>query len=95
LSGSPGKLAEARVVEPPEVVMAVDVNLDALLDKEWESKPLSEVLKAPVAALAGVSEGDADLLKQAFNIKTVGDLGKNKYFRAAALLSQLAEAGAK
>jgi hypothetical protein len=33
--------------------------------------------------------------KQAFNIKTVGDLGRNKYFRAAALLSQLKEAGAK
>lgn len=75
--------------------MAVDVNLDALLDKEWENKPLSEVLNAPVAALAGVSEGDAELLKQAFNIKTVGDLGRNKYFRAAALLSQLADAGAK
>jgi hypothetical protein len=41
------------------------------------------------------SEGDADLLKQAFNIKTVGDLGKNKFFRAAQLLAQLAEAGAK
>jgi hypothetical protein len=48
-----------------------------------------------VSALQGVSEGDADLLKQAFNIKTVGDLGKNKYFRAAQLLVQLAEAGAK
>ncbi len=44
---------------------------------------------------AGVSEGDADLLKQAFNIKTVEDLGKNKFFRAAQLLSQLAEADAK
>jgi hypothetical protein len=75
--------------------MAVEVNLDALLVKEWENKTLSEILDAPVAALAGVSDGDADLLKQAFNIKTVGDLGRNKYFRAAALLSQLREAGAK
>jgi hypothetical protein len=75
--------------------MAVEVNLDALLVKAWENKPLSEVLKAPVAALAGVSDGDADLLKQAFNITTVGDLGRNKFFRAAALLTQLGEAGAK
>jgi hypothetical protein len=75
--------------------MAVEANLDAFLDKEWESKSLADVLKAPVSALQGVSEGDADLLKQAFNIKTVGDLGKNKFFRAAALLSQLAETGAK
>jgi hypothetical protein len=73
----------------------VAANLDTFLDKEWEAKPLAEVLKAPVSALQGVSEGDADLLKHAFNIKAVGDLGKNKYFRAAQLLTQLAEAGAK
>jgi hypothetical protein len=77
-----------------EAHVAVEANLNAFLDKEWESKTLAEVLKAPVSALQGVSEGDADALKKAFNIKTVGDLGKNKYFRAAALLSQLAEAGA-
>lgn len=75
--------------------MAVEANLDALLDKAWESKTLAEVLKAPVDALAGVSEGDAKLLKEAFNIKTVQDLGKNKHFRAALLLTQLAEVGAK
>jgi hypothetical protein len=75
--------------------MAVEADLNAFLDKEWESKSLAEVLKAPVSALQGVSEGDADLLKQAFNVKTIGDLGKNKYFRAAQLLAQLSEAGAK
>ena len=48
-----------------------------------------------MSALQGISEGDADLLKQAFDIKTVGDLGKNKFFRAAQLLTQLTEAGAK
>jgi hypothetical protein len=58
-------------------------------------KTLAEVLKAPVDALAGVSEGDAKLLKEAFNIKTVQDLCKNKFFRGALLLTQLAEAGAK
>jgi hypothetical protein len=75
--------------------MAVEMNLDALLVKEFESKSLSEILKAPVSALAGVSESDAEHLKSAFNIKTVHDLGKNKYFRAAMLITQLAEAGAK
>ena len=75
--------------------MAVEMNLDSLLDKEYESKSLAELLKAPVSALAGVSDGDAEHLKAAFNIKTIGDLGKNKHFRAAALISQLSEAGAK
>jgi hypothetical protein len=84
----------ARTFEP-EAGMAVEANLDSFLDKEWENKTLADILMAPVSALQGVSEGDADLLKQAFNIKTVGDLGKNKFFRAAQLLAQLAEAGAK
>jgi hypothetical protein len=75
--------------------MAVQTNLDALLDKAWEDKSLGEILKAPVDALQGVSEGDAALLEEAFNIKTVADLGSNKYFRAAQLLSQLGETGAK
>ena len=75
--------------------MAVSINLDTFLDKAYENVPLAEVLGAPVSALSGVSEGDADLLKSAFGITTVGDLGKNKYFRAAQLLSQLAEDGAK
>ncbi|OLT19338.1 hypothetical protein BJF78_11265 [Pseudonocardia sp. CNS-139] len=75
--------------------MAVSVNLDSLLDKAWESESLDNILKAPVAALAGVSDGDAELLKKAFNITTVEDLGKNKYFKAALALVQLSEAGAK
>ncbi|QYN34365.1 hypothetical protein K1T35_39140 [Pseudonocardia sp. DSM 110487] len=72
--------------------MAVSADLAKLLDKEWEDKSLEEVLKAPVSALAGVSDGDADALKQAFNVKTVGDLGKNKYFRAAQAMSLLGDA---
>jgi hypothetical protein len=75
--------------------MAVEANLNALLDKVWEDKSLSDIVEAPVDALQGVSESDAKLLKEAFNIKTVGDLGKNKYFRAAQLLTQLAELGGK
>lgn len=72
--------------------MAVSADLAKLLDKEWEDKSLEEILKAPVSALAGVSDGDADALKQAFNVKTVGDLGKNKYFRAAQAMSLLGDA---
>ena len=75
--------------------MAVEANLNALLDKAYEDKPFSEIVTAPVEALQGVSEGDAKLLKEAFNIKTVQDLGTNKYFRAAQLLTQLSELGVK
>src|SRR5262245_15999052 len=71
--------------------MAVNANLDKVLDKAYEEKDLAELVDAPVDALAGVSAGDAELLKQAFNIKTIGDLGRNKYFRTAAALVDLAE----
>ena len=71
--------------------MAISVNLDDLLDKAYESKSLTDIANAPVSALAGVSEADGEALKKAFNIKTVGDLGRNKYFRAAAALVDLAE----
>jgi hypothetical protein len=75
--------------------MPVSVNLDSLLDKAYESSTLQEILDAPVEALAGVSASDAEALKSAFNIKTVGDLGKNKYFAAAVALHDLSKAGAK
>jgi hypothetical protein len=75
--------------------MAVSTDMDTLLDKAYENNSLQEVLDAPVSALAGVSDADADALKAAFNIKTVHDLGRNKYFKAAAALVALHEAGAK
>jgi len=75
--------------------MAVSADLGQFLDREWEDKSLTEILQAPVSALQGVSEGDAEALRSAFNVKTVGDLGKNKFFRAAQALALLGEAGAK
>ena len=71
--------------------MAVTADLAKMLDKQYEESDLHDLIDAPVSALAGVSDGDADLLRQAFNIKTVGDLGRNKYFRAAMALSILAD----
>jgi hypothetical protein len=69
----------------------VSADLSKVLDKEYEEKTLAELVDAPVAALAGVSEGDAKLLQEAFNIKTVGDLGRNKFFRTAASIVMLAD----
>ena len=43
-----------------------------------------------MTALAGVSDGDATRLQEAFNIRTVRDLGANKYFAAAGALVALA-----
>jgi hypothetical protein len=70
--------------------MAVTANLDKLLDKSYEGMDLQELVDAPVAALAGVSDGDAQHLKDAFNIKTIGELATNKHFKAAAAIAALA-----
>ncbi len=69
--------------------MAVSVKLDKALDKAYEGKSLEEILDAPVSALAGVSDGDAEKLEAAFGIKTVRDLGSNKYFAVAGALVAL------
>jgi hypothetical protein len=69
--------------------MPVTADLSKYLDKAYESKDLSDILAAPVTALAGVTEDDAEALKRAFRIRTVGDLGKNKYFLAAQAMLQL------
>lgn len=75
--------------------MPVSVNLDSILDKSYESSSLSEILAAPVEALAGVSPADAEALQKAFNVKTIADLGRNKYFAAAVALYDLSQTGAK
>jgi hypothetical protein len=75
--------------------MAVNADLDTVLDKAYEDKSLQDILDAPLSALSGVSEADGEALKAAFNVKTVRDLGRNKYFKAAAALVALSEAGAK
>jgi len=61
------------------------------LDKAYEAKPVEQLADAPVAALQGVSDGDAEHLKAAFNIVTVRDLGTNKYFLWAQAITKLAE----
>ena len=52
-------------------------------DKSYEDKGIEALVKAPVAAISGVSKSDAEDLKQAFGVKTVEDLATNKYVRLA------------
>jgi hypothetical protein len=70
--------------------MAVSVNLSKALDKAWEDKSLADILDAPVSALAGVTDADAEKLAAAFGIRTVRDLGSNRYFATAGVLVALA-----
>lgn len=69
--------------------MAVQVNLAKGLDKAYEDKDLKDILNAPPSALAGLTEKHDQLLKEALNIKTVRELGANKYFALAGVLVAL------
>ena len=69
--------------------MAVSADLDKKLDKDYENLGLAELVDAPVASLSGVTEADAEKLDAAFGIKTVRDLGTNKYFKLASALVAL------
>ena len=67
------------------------VGLSDKFDTAYEGKSVEELAKAPVGALQGLSEADALKLQEALNIKTVKDLGTNKFFLWAQAVAQLAE----
>ena len=67
------------------------MNINKSLDKAYEKKTLKEIADAPVDALEGVSEADAELLKKAFNVKTIRDLANLKYVKWAQAIVTLAD----
>jgi len=67
------------------------MNIDKFVVKKYENLTLREVAASPVDAIAGISEGDAKLLKEAFNVKTVADLAKLKFVKWAQAICTLAE----
>ena len=52
---------------------------------------LKEIANAPVDAIQGISERQANLLFEAFKVKTVADLAKLKYVKWAQAICALAE----
>lgn len=70
--------------------MAVTVNLAKGLDKAYEDKSLDEILAAPPSALAGLTAEHDAVLAESLGIKTVGDLGSNRFFALAGVLVALA-----
>ncbi|MGL3804586.1 hypothetical protein ACSYDW_00650 [Paeniglutamicibacter sp. R2-26] len=68
--------------------MAVSVELGKALDKALENATLDEVLDSPPSALAGLTEKHDEILA-GMGIKTIRDLGSNKYFAVAGVLVAL------
>ncbi|MDR3663236.1 MAG: hypothetical protein P4L86_23105 [Mycobacterium sp.] len=73
--------------------MAVSVDLEKSLDKAFEDKSLKDILDASPAALAGLTDKHAEVFAESFHIKTIRELGSNKFFKLAAALVALENAG--
>jgi len=67
------------------------MNINKAVVKAYEGKSLKELVDAPVDAIQGVSEGDAKLLKEAFNVKTIGDFANLKFVKWAQGIVALAD----
>ncbi len=65
-------------------------DLSRLVDKKYAHLPPEEILKLPVDAIRGISKRDAELLREALGVKTVGDLAVNKYVLVAQAIVTLA-----
>jgi len=58
-------------------------NIKGLVDSAYENKPLTELVDAPVSVIKGVSAGDAKVLAETFNIKTVRDFANHEFAKHA------------
>ncbi len=65
---------------PSAAAPVIDSPFNKWIIKKYQGLSAKELLDAPVDALKGLSANDAVLLKDAFNIKTIGDLARNKFF---------------
>lgn len=61
------------------------------LDKQYEGTLPKELVKAPVNALQGVSEGDAKRMKEAFGIDNIKEMAELRYYQRAKAIAKLAK----
>jgi hypothetical protein len=67
------------------------MNINKAVDKSFEGMGFKQLADAPVSALQGVSDNDAKLLADAFNVKTIKDLANLKYVKWAQAITALAD----
>ena len=70
-------------------------DITRFFDKAYEQRDFSELAEAPIEAISGLSQGDADALKSALNIRTIRDLAENKFVRVAQAVIALSASAKK
>ena len=66
------------------------ISRDKLI-KRYEETPASELVKAPIYALQGVSEKDAEKMKEAFGIDSIAEMAALIYYKRALVIKAEAE----
>jgi hypothetical protein len=66
--------------------------LEHCLDKQYENTPREKVLGLPIEAIQGISERQAVLLKEAFGVTTIEQLGRHATFVRAHAMTILVDA---
>lgn len=69
--------------------MATNESLEKILDKSHEQMPLKDLVNESPAALQGLTDKKAELLKEALGVKTIGDLATNKFILWAQAINTL------
>ena len=64
-------------------------DISKFLDKAFEQQSFADLAKAPISALAGVSDADAVALAKALGIKSIADLATNKFVLWAQAINTL------
>ena len=64
-------------------------DINQFVDKYYEWMDFKELAQCPVEAIQGLSQGDAEKLKDAFNVQTIQDLADNKFVRIAQAITSL------
>ena len=67
------------------------MDINKAVDKAFEKMSFKELANAPVSALQGLSEGDAEFLNKAFKVKTVKQLANLKYVKWAQAIVTFAD----
>ena len=66
-------------------------SIEGLVDKQYEDLNSVELLKAPLAAISGISEDDAKKLKEAFNVETIGAFAELQSVKAVVQILEWAK----
>lgn len=90
LAGSRPAASASAMPAAPATARSSATNMAPFFDKAWEAREFADLADAPVDALQGVSQGDAELLRSALGIVTVRDLATNKFVRWAQAIVKFA-----